>query len=72
MQIRCFKCQMPIPLTRDFIFSALDTVMDEGLTRYDIRCPKCRKTNRVSKKQLLHAAPTWKRERGGSDSKGDQ
>jgi phage FluMu protein Com len=67
MQIRCSKCQMPIPMTRDIIFSALDIVMDEDLPHYDIKCPKCRKTNRVSKKQLLHAGPTWKRE--SSDSK---
>ena len=63
MQFRCFKCQMPIAMSRDSIYAALDTVMDENLTRYDVKCPKCRKTNRVSKKQLRRAAPLWKRDR---------
>ena len=63
MQIRCFKCQMPIDLSKDFVYAALDVVTDEDLTYYDVRCPKCRKTNRVSKQQLLHAAPAWTRDR---------
>ena len=63
MQIRCFKCQMPIDLNKDFIYGALDVMEDENLTHYDLRCPKCRKTNRVSKQQLLHAAPGWTRDR---------
>ena len=40
-----------------------DVVTDENLSHYDVHCPKCRKMNRVSKKQLLRAAPTWKRDR---------
>lgn len=63
MQITCFKCQMPIALSKDEIYAALDVVTDETLTRYDVRCPKCRKTNRVSRKQLQRAAPMWKRDR---------
>ena len=63
MQIRCFKCQMPIALSRDAIYVALDVVTDEDLTHYDVRCPKCRKTNRVSRKQLHRAAPNWERDR---------
>ena len=63
MQIRCFKCNMPIALGRDAIYAALDLVHDENLTHYDVRCPKCRKTNRVSREQLENAAPGWTRER---------
>jgi phage FluMu protein Com len=63
MQIRCFKCQMPIALSRDVIYAALDEVTDQDLTHYDVRCPKCRKTNRISRQQLLQAAPYWKRDR---------
>jgi phage FluMu protein Com len=63
MQIRCFKCQMPIAMSRDAIYAALDTMTDEGLDHYDVRCPRCRKTNRASIKQLKRAAPGWQRER---------
>jgi len=63
MQIRCFKCHMPIALSKDMIYSALDVVMDEDLKYHDVHCPKCRKMNRVSKKQLVRAAPHWTRDR---------
>jgi len=63
MQIRCFKCQMPIALSKDAIYAALDAMTDENLNRHDVRCPKCRTTNRVPYKQMKRAAPYWKRER---------
>ncbi len=63
MQIRCYKCQMPISLSKDAIYAALDVVTDENLTHYDVRCPKCRKINRVSHNQLRRAGPNWERER---------
>jgi len=63
MQIRCYKCNMPIALGRDAIYAALDVVHDENLSHYDIRCPKCRKINRVSRDQLERAAPNWTRNR---------
>jgi len=63
MQLRCFKCQMPIMLSRDAILSALDHLHDEDTNRYDVRCPKCRKVNRIPIEQLQHAAPNWTRNR---------
>ena len=71
MQLRCYKCQMPIAISKEEIYSALDVISDENLTRYDVRCPKCRKTNRVSAKQLKRAAPKWKREREDKPSEDD-
>ena len=68
MQFRCFKCNMPIAMSKDAILAALDYVTDEELNHYDIRCPRCRKVNRVSVKQLHQAAPNWEREREGPDS----
>jgi len=68
MQIRCFKCQMPIALSKDVIYAALDVLTDENLNRYDVHCPKCRKMNRVSYKQLKRAAPFWKRDREEAES----
>lgn len=68
MQIRCFKCSMPIALGKDAIYAALDYVTDEDLTHYDVRCPRCRKVNRVSIKQLHQSAPNWQREREEPES----
>lgn len=48
---------MPIALGRDVVAEALELVKKENLAHYDVRCPKCRKTNRVSKKQLSRMAP---------------
>ena len=59
MQIRCYSCKMPISVGRDLVEEALNIMHEEDLVHYDFRCPKCRKTNRVSKDQLLHAAPGW-------------
>ena len=60
MQIRCFKCQMPIALGPDVVAEALEQVKKDDLAHYDVRCPKCRTTNRVSKKQLSRLAPRAK------------
>ena len=65
MQVRCFKCHMPISLSQEAIFAALDISSDENLNHYDVRCPRCRKTNRVSIDQLKRSAPGWRREREG-------
>ena len=54
---------MPIAMSRDAIYAALDQLTDEELSHFDVRCPKCRKVNRVSFKQLQRAAPAWKRDR---------
>lgn len=62
MQIRCYSCKMPISISRQMVHQALNIVHEEDMVRYDFRCPKCKKTNRVSKEQLLHAAPGWEYE----------
>ena len=69
MQIRCYSCKMPISIGRQMVQQALEIVHDEDLVYYDFRCPKCKKSNRVSKEQLLHADPTWEYEPKGKDDK---
>jgi hypothetical protein len=54
---------MPIALSQDVLYAALDQITDENLSHYDVRCPRCRKTNRVSADQIRKAAPGWQRER---------
>ncbi len=57
MQIRCYKCHMPIAMGREAVAEALEMVEKEELSHYDVRCPKCRTTNRVSRQQLARFAP---------------
>ena len=59
MQIRCYSCKMPISVGREMVHQALTIVHEDDLVYFDFRCPKCKKTNRVSHEQLLHAAPVW-------------
>ena len=59
MQIRCYSCKMPISIGREMVHQALTIVHEDELVYYDFRCSKCKKSNRVSKEQLLHAAPGW-------------
>jgi len=68
MQIRCYSCQMPIALGKNAVYAALDYLTEEDLSHYDVRCPRCRKTNRVSLESLLHAAPNWKKDREESEA----
>ena len=59
MQLRCYSCNMPFNIKRDEVEAALDYLHTEGLSHYNAHCPRCRKANRVSKEQLLKAAPNW-------------
>jgi hypothetical protein len=62
MQIRCKFCQKPFALSRDAVHAALQMITDENLSHFNAPCPHCRKQNRLSKKELQHAAPTWRPE----------
>jgi uncharacterized C2H2 Zn-finger protein len=50
---------MPISIGKAMVEQALNIIHEDDLEHYNFRCPKCKKTNRVSKEQLLHAAPGW-------------
>ena len=56
---------MPITIGRAFVNQALNIMQEDDLVHFDFRCPKCKKANRVSHEQLLHAAPAWKYEPTG-------
>ena len=62
MQIRCYSCKMPITVGQAMVHQALNIMQEDDLVHFDFRCPKCKKTNRVSHEQLLHSAPVWKYE----------
>ena len=60
MQIRCYHCHKPFALSKDAIHQALEVITEEDLGHYNAPCPHCRRMNRVSRDELLRAAPDWK------------
>jgi hypothetical protein len=64
MQIHCYHCNRPFALSKDTIHAALDTLTSQNLNHYNAPCPHCRRMNRVSRKQLMHAAPDWEQKNG--------
>lgn len=61
MQIRCMNCHKPFALSHETVHAALDHLAAEKLSHYDAHCPHCRRTNRVSRDELLRNAPDWKK-----------
>ena len=62
MQLRCYSCHTPFTIGRDIVHNSLNIMQEDDLVHFDFRCPKCKKTNRVYRKQLEHAAPGWEYE----------
>ncbi len=46
-------------LRKEAIHAALDQMVENDQNHFNAPCPRCRKANRVSKQQLLRAAPNW-------------
>lgn len=57
MQIRCYRCNWSFALKKEEIAFALEALEENEGNHYDVRCPRCRHTNRVSLEQLKQAAP---------------
>ncbi len=62
MQIRCTQCHKPFALNKEEVHAALDTIKEEGLHFYSVRCPHCGRANRISAQELHRAAPDWGKE----------
>ena len=60
MQIRCINCHKPFALGKEAVNNALDEITAENLHYFAVDCPHCRRVNRVSRPELLRAAPDWK------------
>jgi len=60
MQIRCYHCHKPFALGKETVHQALDQMVEQELGHYNAQCPHCRRVNRVSRDELLRAAPDWK------------
>jgi phage FluMu protein Com len=59
MQIRCYQCHKPFALGKEAVHAALDEVTEGNLSHYNAQCPHCRRVNRVSRDELMRAAPDW-------------
>ena len=59
MQIRCGHCHKPFALGKEAIHNALNVIEAEKLSHYNAYCPHCRRTNRVSRQELIRFAPDW-------------
>jgi len=59
MQLKCYSCHTPFTIGRKAVNQALDIMHEDDLVHFDFQCPKCKKTNRVSQEQLMHASPGW-------------
>jgi phage FluMu protein Com len=57
MQIRCQRCGGNVNLRKEEITFALEALTESGGKHYDVRCPRCRQSNRVSLEQLRRFAP---------------
>ncbi len=59
IRLRCYNCRTPFAVKDDEIQAALNQLHHEGHKHYNALCPRCGRTNKVSKKQLKWAAPNW-------------
>ncbi len=56
MQIRCYRCGATMSIKQDEIAFVLQALEEEGGKHYDVRCNRCRHTNRVSLERLRQEA----------------
>ena len=57
MQIRCYSCNWNFAIKRDEIAFVLEALEESGGNHYDVPCPRCRKTNKISIEQMRRIAP---------------
>jgi ssDNA-binding Zn-finger/Zn-ribbon topoisomerase 1 len=56
LKVTCYKCQWSWSLNNDAVKTALDA-LEPDAAYYAIECPKCRRINKVTVKQLRRALP---------------
>jgi hypothetical protein len=54
------QCHKPFALSKEAVHQALDEMEVGKLHHHNAYCPHCRRANRLSREELLHAAPDWK------------
>ncbi len=56
VKITCFKCHWSWSLNQSEVATALES-MAADVSHYSVECPRCRRVNKVPRKQLEHARP---------------
>jgi len=59
IRLRCYSCRTPFAIKSEEIEAALNQLHLEEHKHYNALCPRCGKSNKVSKKQLRRASPGW-------------
>ena len=72
MQIRCYHCHRPFALGKEAVNAALDTMLISDQNHYNAFCPHCRRANRVSRDELMRAAPDWSAEKPQEESPAEE
>ena len=57
MQIRCYRCNWNFAIKRDEIAFVLEALEESGGNHYDVPCPRCRTTNKISIEQMRRVVP---------------
>jgi hypothetical protein len=57
VKINCFKCHWGWSLSSEEVKTVLDSLAPQD-NYYAIGCPKCRRINKITRKQLEHALPS--------------
>lgn len=57
MQMRCYRCGWSFALKREELAFAVEALEESGGSHYDVRCQRCRQTNKVSLEQLKKFSP---------------
>lgn len=58
MNVRCSYCRHSFNLTRDFLAYAIAQASEKGQKHYAIECANCRKTLKVSVREMRRYVPT--------------
>ncbi len=57
MNVHCQYCRHSFTLSRDYVAEAVAEAAEKKQKYHAVECPKCRKINKVSLKQMKRFAP---------------
>ena len=57
MQLRCYRCGWSFAINNQEILFAIEALEKSGGVHYDVRCTRCRHTNKIPIEQLKRFAP---------------